>query len=252
MAENELNPNEGEGTQPGHPSSDDQTEQAPSGAAPTEEAAAPAEPSALTEPSEAGETTGEDTDAAAAPESRREDSRGRREDRSTGGRGGRGSRERETPSDGIDEQVVKIYRCATVVKGGRRFSFAALVVAGDRQGRVGVGYGKANEVPSAVEKATKNARRNMIDIKLDGTTIPHQIMAKYRASKVRLIPANEGTGVIAGDTVRAVMELAGVKNVLTKVYGSTGPKNLCKAAWLGLKRLRSKDQVARLRDVEIA
>ncbi|MBI4578581.1 MAG: 30S ribosomal protein S5 [Planctomycetes bacterium] len=184
---------------------------------------------------------------------------GGRQDR-RGGRG-RGQRRGEprfgTPAEeedtgGFEENVVKVYRCATVVKGGRRFSFAALVVVGDRQGQVGVGYGKANEVPSAVEKATKAARRNLIKVKLMGTTIPHQTLAKYGASKVMLLPAGEGTGVIAGASVRAVMELAGVRDVLTKAYGSTSPKNLVKAAFLGLKALRSRDEVARARAVSIS
>jgi len=152
----------------------------------------------------------------------------------------------------IEDQVVKVYRCATVVKGGRRFSFSALVVVGDRNGRVGIGYGKANEVPNAVEKAAKSARHNMVKINLSGTTIPHRVLAKYSASKVLLIPASEGTGVIAGDSVRAVMELAGVKDVLTKVYGSTSPKNLVKAAFKGLISLRSRESVEKLRDVSIA
>ena len=151
----------------------------------------------------------------------------------------------------IDETVVKIYRCATVVKGGRRFSFASLVVVGDRNGRVGIGYGKANEVPSAVEKASKIARRAMVDIELDGTTIPHQVLGRYGASKVALIPAGEGTGVIAGASVRAVMELAGVRDVLTKSYGSNTPKNLVKAAFAGLQALRSKEQIGKLREVSI-
>jgi small subunit ribosomal protein S5 len=136
-----------------------------------------------------------------------------------------------------------------VVKGGRRFSFAALVVVGDRQGQVGIGYGKANEVPAAVEKATKAARRGLIRVHLAGTTIPHRTMAKFGASKVMLLPAGEGTGVIAGKSVRAVMELAGIKDVLTKAYGSTSPKNLVKAAFIGLQGLRSRDQVAKARAV---
>lgn len=169
------------------------------------------------------------------------------------GRGGRGPRDGGRGSDDAqDEIVVRVYRCATVVKGGRRFSFGALVVVGDRHGKVGVGYGKANEVPNAVEKATKAARRAMISVKLAGTTIPHQVTGKFGASKVTLIPAGEGTGVIAGASVRAVMELAGVKDVLTKCYGSTSPKNLVKAAFEALVSLRSKDEVARLRDVSIA
>lgn len=154
------------------------------------------------------------------------------------------------PGD-TDEEVVKIYRCATVVRGGRRFSFSALVVAGDRQGRVGVGYGKANEVPSAVEKASKIARRNMVEVNLAGTTIPHRAMGRYSASKVLLLPADEGTGVIAGASVRAVMDLAGVKDVLTKSYGSNTPKNLVKAAFAGLRALRSKEEVSKLRAVAL-
>jgi small subunit ribosomal protein S5 len=187
--------------------------------------------------------------------------RGRRDagrGRGGGGGGGRGPRREggrfgaeEDDSGGFEESVVKVYRCATVVKGGRRFSFAALVVVGDRQGQVGVGYGKANEVPSAVEKGTKAARRNLIRVKLQGTTIPHQITAKFGASKVLLLPASEGTGVIAGASVRAVMELAGIRDVLTKAYGSTSPKNLVKAAFLGLQALRSKDDVARSRAVTV-
>lgn len=183
---------------------------------------------------------------------------GGRGGRGGGGRGGRGGGRdggrdsgRGSP-DGQEEVVVRVYRCATVVKGGRRFSFGALVVVGDRKSKIGIGYGKANEVPNAVEKATKAARRAMISVKLNGTTIPHQTTGRYGASKVILIPAGEGTGVIAGASVRAVMELAGVKDVLTKCYGSTSPKNLVKAAFEGLTALRSKEDVARLRDVSIA
>lgn len=180
--------------------------------------------------------------------------------RGRGRRGGRGGGQGRGQSGGggygseggeSEENVVKVYRCATVVKGGRRFSFAALVVVGDRKGRVGIGYGKANEVPSAVEKATKTARRNMVKINLNGTTIPHLVHAKYGASKVTMVPAGEGTGVIAGASVRAVMELAGVKDVLTKCYGSTSPKNLVRAAFDGLQTLRSKDAVSQLRQVQL-
>ncbi len=172
------------------------------------------------------------------------------------GRGGgpRGKRDAASSGldSGLDEVVVRVYRCATVVKGGRRFSFGALVVVGDRQSRVGIGYGKANEVPSAVDKGRKAAQRNMITVKLQGTTIPHQVTAKYGASKVLLVPAGKGTGVIAGASVRAVMELAGIKDVLTKAHGSTGPKNLVKAAFAGLAMLRQKDEVASLRQVSLA
>jgi len=152
----------------------------------------------------------------------------------------------------FDEEVVKVYRCATVVKGGRRFSFAALVVVGDRAGNVGVGYGKANEVPPAVEKAIKIARKAMVRIPLKGTTIPHRTVGKFGASKVVMIPAGEGTGVIAGASVRPVLELAGVHDVLTKSYGSNSPKNLVKATLEGLLKLRDKETVEALRGVKIA
>lgn len=150
-----------------------------------------------------------------------------------------------------EEQVVKVYRCSTVVKGGRRFSFAALVVVGNRQGQVGFGYGKANEVPPAVEKAIKAARRNVKDINLSGTTIPHQVTGRFGATQVRLIPASEGTGVIAGSATRAVLELAGVHNVLTKVYGSTGAKNVVKATVNALNELCSREQIEKLRGVKL-
>ncbi len=152
---------------------------------------------------------------------------------------------------GMDDVLVKLYRCATVVKGGRRFSFGALVVVGDRQGQVGFGYGKANEVPQAVEKGAKQAKRRMKKVPLRGTTIPHRIVGKYGASRVVLIPAQEGTGVIAGAAPRAVLELAGVKDVLTKAHGSTSPKNLVKATLDGLTRLRTRAIVERLRGVKL-
>jgi len=156
--------------------------------------------------------------------------------------------EEESP---FEEQVVKIYRCSTVIKGGRRFSFAALVVVGDRNGRVGVGYGKANEVPPAVEKAIKDARKSLVNVNLRGTTIPHPATAKYRASKIVLVPAGEGTGVIAGAAARAVLELAGVHDVLTKVYGSSSAKNVVKATLSALKSLRSAQIVQELRGVSV-
>lgn len=166
-------------------------------------------------------------------------------------RAGRMARGDESESP-FEEKVVKINRCATVVKGGRRFSFSALVVVGDRKGMVGVGFGKANEVPPAVEKASKDAKKNLVKVALAGTTIPHRIWAKYRSSKVVLVPAVEGTGVIAGAAVRAVVECAGIKDVLTKVYGSTNPLNVAKAALAALKMLRTPEEVARLRGVEVA
>jgi small subunit ribosomal protein S5 len=138
-----------------------------------------------------------------------------------------------------------------VIKGGRRFSFTALVVVGDRNGRVGIGYGKAREVPMAVEKAGKVARGRLTPVTLVGTTIPHEITGRCGASKVFMKPAAPGTGIIAGSSARAVLELAGVRDVLTKAYGSTNPVNLVKATYDAVLRLRNKQQVAALRGVEI-
>ncbi len=150
--------------------------------------------------------------------------------------------------------VVKIKRSACVVKGGRRFSFNALVVVGDRQGRVSFGYGKANEVPPSVEKAIKEgeamARRSK-KLSLKGDTIPHRVIGRFGASKVIMVPAGPGTGVKAGPGVREVLQAAGIKNILTKVHGSTNPINLVKAAIDGLQQLRTKEDVARLRGVSI-
>ncbi len=149
------------------------------------------------------------------------------------------------------ETVVKIYRCATVVRGGRRFSFSALVVVGDCAGRVGYGYGKANEVPPAVEKALSIARRNMVTVPLSGSTIPHAATGQFGSTRVFLRPAGPGTGVIAGAAVRAVVEAAGVKDVLTKVFGSRNMKNVVKATMDALGQLRSREQIERLRGVTI-
>lgn len=168
-----------------------------------------------------------------------------------GGRRGRGRADNQGPSDGLDEQLVKLYRCATVVKGGRRFSFGALVIVGDRKGRVAFGYGKANEVPPAFEKANKAARRGLKKISLKGTTIPHRVIGRFGSSRIVLIPARPGTGVIAGSAARAVLELAGVKDVLTKSYGSNSPKNLVKATLNGLTQLRTREMVERLRGVKL-
>lgn len=161
-------------------------------------------------------------------------------------------RDKQSEQRTFEDTVVRIYRCATVVKGGQRFSFAALVVVGDRQGQVGIGYGKANEVPSAVEKAIKDAHKNIIRVKLKGTTLPHATRGRFRASDVVLLPASAGTGVIAGSSVRAVLELAGVHDVLTKSYGSNSPKNLVRATFEGLKGLINQDEVERLRGVKLA
>jgi small subunit ribosomal protein S5 len=152
----------------------------------------------------------------------------------------------------LEDTVVKIYRCAKVVKGGRRFSFAALVVVGDREGVVGVGYGKANEVPMSVEKGVKDAKKSLHKIPLEGRTIPHQVIGRFRATKIVLVPASPGTGVIAGSSARAVLEFAGVHDVLTKVYGSTSAKNVVKATLDGLLKLRDKAMVEALRGVAIS
>ncbi len=151
----------------------------------------------------------------------------------------------------LEETVVKVFRCAKVVKGGRRFSFGGLVVVGDRTGTVGIGYGKANEVPAAVNKGIKDAKKSVHKIPLVGRTIPHQVTGKYMATKVILVPASPGTGVIAGSSARAVLELAGVQDILTKVHGSTSAKNVVKATLDGLLKLRSKEMVESVRGVEI-
>ncbi len=149
------------------------------------------------------------------------------------------------------ERVIQIRRCACVVKGGRRFSFAALVVTGDSNGRVGYGYGKAIEVPLAVDKATKQSNRSQMSVPIVGTTIPHQVLGEYRASRVLLLPAKPGTGVIAGHCVRSVVEAAGITDILTKAYGSTNPLNLVKATMDALKKLRTREQIERLRGVSL-
>jgi small subunit ribosomal protein S5 len=151
----------------------------------------------------------------------------------------------------LEDTVVKVYRCSKVVKGCRRFSFAALVVVGDRSGTVGIGYGKANEVPQAVEKGVKDAKKTLFKVALVGRTIPHQVSGKYGATKIMLVPASPGTGVIAGSSARAVLEYAGVQDVLTKVYGSTSAKNVVKATLGGLLKLRNKETIEALRGVAI-
>ncbi len=158
----------------------------------------------------------------------------------------------DTDDQGLSDVVIRIYRCATVVRGGRRFSFGSLVVVGDRNGQVGIGYGKAKEVPSSVDKGKKIATRAMTKIKLAGGTLPHRVVGRYGASKVVMVPASPGTGVIAGGSVRAVLELAGVKDVLTKSYGSNTPKNLVRATFDGLMQLVTREEIERLRGVKIA
>jgi len=177
-------------------------------------------------------------------------------DRNDGPRGrgdDRRRRDEGNPNEPVfQEIVVKVNRCAKVMKGGRRFSFSALVVVGNRDGKVGYGFGKARAVPNAVEKGVKDAKKALFKVPLKGSTITHQILGRFGASRVRLIPAAPGTGIIAGASVRAVLELAGVKDVLTKAYGSTNPINLAKATIVGLKALRTRAQVEKLRGRPLA
>ncbi len=153
--------------------------------------------------------------------------------------------------EGFQEKLVQVNRVAKVVKGGRIFGFTALTVVGDGNGRVGFGRGKAREVPLAIQKAMEAARRNMIEVDLDGTTIQYPITARHGASKIFMQPASEGTGVIAGKTMRAVLEVAGVHNVLAKCYGSTNPINVIRATFKGLQEMRSPESIADKRGLTV-
>jgi len=154
--------------------------------------------------------------------------------------------------ENITEILLKINRSAAVVKGGRRFSFSALSVAGNREGVVGHGFGKARQVPAAIEKAAKDARKHMMRVPLDRNgTIPHEVTGRFCGSEIRMIPASAGTGIIAGASVRAVCEMAGIRNILTKAYGSTNPVNLVKATFHALAQLRTAEEIAALRGITL-
>ncbi len=173
---------------------------------------------------------------------------GRRGGRQQRGRGGRGPQGPQKEDDGIVEKVIHINRSSKVVKGGRRFGFSALVVVGDKEGKVGLGTGKAREVISCINKGTEVARRNMVNVSLHGATLPHEVYSIYDGARVLLRPAYPGTGIIAGKTVRAVLESAGVRDVLSKSLGSKNPANVAKAALQALQRLRRREDVMAVRD----
>ena len=194
--------------------------------------------------------------AAPAREQRERGPRGQGGFRGQGGRGPGGNRgprrdNRDKPQEGdgptMIEKVVFINRCAKVVKGGRRFSFAALAVVGDGKGKVGIGYGKANEVPDAIKKGTANAHKHLVNVKLKGDTIPHDVMGEYDGGRVMLKPASPGTGLIAGGGVRAVLEAAGVKNILTKSMGSSNHIAVVHATLNGLLQLRLAENISKVR-----
>ncbi len=194
-------------------------------------------------------TPAPETTPAPAPATEQRAPRPARRDFNRGPRRDDRNRNAEQASDGptMIEKVVFINRCAKVVKGGRRFSFSALAVVGDGKGKVGIGYGKANEVPDAIKKGTANAHKHLVNVKLKGDTIPHEVLGEYDGGRVLLRPATTGTGLIAGGGVRAVLEAAGVKNVLTKSMGSKNHIAVVHATLAGLQKLRLAADIAATR-----
>ena len=196
----------------------------------------------------------EQMERSAANESGAANARGERGERGgRGDRGGRGRNDRNDRNDRFEQQsefkerLVSVNRVSKTVKGGRNMRFSALVVVGDENGRVGAGMGKAAEIPEAIRKANEDAKKHMVNVPLEGTTIPHEMTGYYSTAKSVLIPAPEGTGVIAGGAARAVLEMAGIKDIRTKSFGTNNPINMVKATIEALKQVRSAEQVAKMR-----
>ena len=163
-----------------------------------------------------------------------------------------GKQDKRQEESDFEDKVIHINRCAKVVKGGRRFSFSAIVVVGNKKGLVGVGLGKAGEVPEAIKKAGKKARKNLIKVPMDGTTIPHEVVGHYGASRVLMKPAPEGTGVIASSSVRAILDVAGIQNINAKSMRRDNPHNVVRAAMTALKELRTREKIAQDRGKTLA